>query len=100
MARIERNDVDRVAALARLELGDEEATGIVRHLEAILEYVESLEQLDTDGVEPTSHVMPLATPLRPDRAQPRLDPEEALANAPSREGYAFAVPKVLEEDEA
>ncbi len=100
MARIERNDVDRVAALARLELGDAEAAEMVRHLEAILEYVEALEQLDTNGVEATSHVMPLATPLRADRPTPDLDPERALANAPAREGSAFAVPKVLAEDEA
>ena len=100
MARIERNDVDRVAALARLELGDEETAEMVRHLEAILEYVATLEQLDTEGVEPTSHVLPLATPLRPDRAHTDFDAERALANAPARDGFAFAVPKVLQEDEA
>ena len=100
MARIDRSDVERVAALARLELGEAEAHGMVRHLEAILEYVETLREVDTEGIEATSHVIPLATPLRVDSAAERLDPESAVANAPLREGFAFVVPKVLEEDEA
>lgn len=73
---------------------------MVRHLEAVLEYVETLNEVDTEGVEATSHVIPLPTPFRPDRAAECLDPESAVANAPSREGFAFVVPKVLEEDEA
>jgi aspartyl-tRNA(Asn)/glutamyl-tRNA(Gln) amidotransferase subunit C len=100
MARIDRSDVERVAALARLELGESEALGMVRHLEAILEYVETLREVDTEGVAATSHVIALATPLRPDVAAERLDPRRAISNAPVREGFAFVVPKVLEEDEA
>ena len=100
MSRIDRSDVERVAALARLELDASETNGMLRHLQAILDYVETLREVDTEGVEATSHVIPLETPLRPDRAAERLDPERAVANAPSRDGYAFVVPKVLEEDEA
>ncbi len=100
MARIDRSDVERVAALARLELGESEAQGMVRHLEAILAYVETLREVDTEGVAATSHVIPLETPLRPDRAAERLDPGRAVSNAPARDGFAFVVPKVLEEDEA
>ena len=68
-------------------------------LAAILGYVEQLSELATDGVEPTSHVTPLATPLREDGVTPSLDPELAVANAPSHEGTAFTVPAVLEDEE-
>ncbi|RIK96127.1 MAG: Asp-tRNA(Asn)/Glu-tRNA(Gln) amidotransferase subunit GatB [Proteobacteria bacterium] len=100
MSRIDRAEVERIADLARLELADGEAERMTADLEQILGYVESLEALDTVGVEPTVHAIPLATPLRDDRAAPPLDPERALANAPERDGFAFVVPKVLDEDEA
>ncbi len=99
MAHITRDEVERVAALARLSLTDHEAERMADELDRILEYVEALEQIDTEGVEPTSHVMPLPTPLREDRAAESLDPELALANAPLREGTAFVVPKVIEAEE-
>ena len=99
MAHITRDEVERVAALARLLLSDEEAERMAAELDTILGYVETLDRLDTDGVEPTSHVIPLATPLRQDRAVAPLDPELALANAPEREGSAFVVPKVIEGEE-
>ena len=100
MARIDRSEVERVAALARLELAPGEADAMAGHLERILEYVETLRAVDTEGVEATAHVLPLETPLRSDAETASLDPEGALANAPEREGFAFAVPKVLGEDEA
>jgi aspartyl-tRNA(Asn)/glutamyl-tRNA(Gln) amidotransferase subunit C len=100
MTRIQRAEVERIAALARLDLSDAEADRMTADIEAILGYVASLDALDTAGVEPTTHAVPLATPLRDDRAAPPLDPERALANAPSRDGFAFVVPKVLDEDEA
>ena len=99
MAHITREEVERVASLARLSLTDEEAERMADELDRILEYVEVLEQVDTEGVEPTSHVMPLRTPLREDRAAECLDPELALANAPLRDGTAFVVPKVIEGEE-
>jgi aspartyl-tRNA(Asn)/glutamyl-tRNA(Gln) amidotransferase subunit C len=100
MPRIARADVDRIAALARLELAGDEADRMTADIEAILGYVASLDALDTTGIEPTTHAVPLATPLRDDRAAAALDPERALANAPQRDGFAFVVPKVLDEDEA
>jgi len=100
MPRIERADVERIAALARLELSHAEAERMTADIEAILGYVASLDALDTTGIEPTTHAVPLATPLRDDRAAAALDPERALANAPLRDGFAFVVPKVLDEDEA
>lgn len=100
MTRIERAEVERIAALARLDLTGAEADRMTADIEAILGYVASLGSLDTAGIEPTTHAVPLATPLRQDRAAPALDPERALANAPARDGFAFVVPKVLDEDEA
>jgi aspartyl-tRNA(Asn)/glutamyl-tRNA(Gln) amidotransferase subunit C len=100
MARIERSEVERIADLARLELSADEAERITAELEAILAYVESLRELDTDAVEPTYHPIPLRTPLRDDGPSGALPPERVLANAPEREGFAFVVPKVLDEDEA
>jgi aspartyl-tRNA(Asn)/glutamyl-tRNA(Gln) amidotransferase subunit C len=100
MPRITRAEVERVAALARLSVSDEEADRLAVELDELLEYVETLRQVDTRGVEPTSHVIPLATPMREDRAVPGIDPELALANAPERQGTAFVVPKVIDgEDE-
>ena len=99
MAHITRDEVERVAALARLLLSDEEAERMAAELDTILGYVETLGRLDTEGVAPMSHVIPLATPLREDRSLPPLDPERAVANAPQREGSAFVVPKVIEGEE-
>jgi aspartyl-tRNA(Asn)/glutamyl-tRNA(Gln) amidotransferase subunit C len=95
-----REDVERVAALARLALGEDELARMTRELEAVLGYVASLERVDTRDVPPTAHVVPLATPLRPDEPAPPLDPALALANAPESDGSSFVVPKVIEaEDE-
>jgi aspartyl-tRNA(Asn)/glutamyl-tRNA(Gln) amidotransferase subunit C len=100
MSRIQRAEVERIAELARLDLSEAEAVRMTADIEAILGYVAALDALDTTGVEPTTHAVPLATPLREDRAAPPLDPDLALANAPERDGFAFVVPKVLDEDEA
>ncbi len=100
MARIERSEVERIADLARLELSPDEAERMTAELEAMLAYVESLRELDTDAVEPTYHAIPLRTPLRDDAVSGALPPERVLANAPERQGFAFVVPKVLDEDEA
>jgi aspartyl-tRNA(Asn)/glutamyl-tRNA(Gln) amidotransferase subunit C len=99
MPRISHDEVERIADLARLELAPGEAQRMTDELEAILGYVASLEQIDTTGVEPTVHAIPIATPLRDDVAVAPLDPDRALANAPERSGTAFVVPKVLDEDE-
>ena len=97
MPRIEPADLAHVAALARLALSDDEIQSMSRDLEQMLEYVATLDRLDTEGVPPTAHGFELATPLRPDQPVEPLDPELAVANAPEREGTAFLVPKVLEE---
>jgi aspartyl-tRNA(Asn)/glutamyl-tRNA(Gln) amidotransferase subunit C len=100
MAHISPAEVERIADLARLELAPGEAQRMTDELEAILGYVEALEQLDTTGVEPTFHTALVSTPLRDDVAAPPLEPDRAVANAPEHSGSAFVVPKVLDEDEA
>jgi aspartyl-tRNA(Asn)/glutamyl-tRNA(Gln) amidotransferase subunit C len=93
--KITRDTVLHVAALARLSLAEDEVETTVRQLNAILEYMEQLNALDTSGVEPTEHVIPLETPFREDRVTPSLDPEESLRNAPERAGAFFKVPKII-----
>ena len=99
MSRISRDDVERTAALAQLSLSEEEVESMTRDLGQILDHAAQLQNLDTEGIEPTAHALPLPTPVRPDRAQPGIDPERAIANAPLREGTAFVVPKVIEGEE-
>jgi len=99
MVHITRDEVERVAALARLSLSDDEAERMAAELDTILGYVETLSRLDTAGVEPTAHVLPVETPLRQDRPVAPLDAGLALANAPERDGSAFVVPKVIEGEE-
>ncbi len=99
MAHISREEVERIAALARLSLSNDEAERMATELDTILGYVETLAKVDTAGIAPTSHVIPLPTPLREDRGGPSLDPEVAVANAPEREGTAFVVPKVIEAEQ-
>lgn len=91
-----REQVLHVAALARLELTEEEIETFARQLSAILDYVEQLGGVDLGDVEPTLHVGKAALPLRDDEPTASLDPEDALANAPARAGTGFAVPKVIE----
>jgi aspartyl-tRNA(Asn)/glutamyl-tRNA(Gln) amidotransferase subunit C len=101
VSRITRKEVHDVAKLARLALSDAEVERLTADLDHILEYVETLRELDTEGIEPTAHAIPLETPMRADRAVPGIDPELAVANAPESIATAFAVPKVIEgEDES
>lgn len=85
--------------LARLSMDDAELERMQRDLGAILQYVETLESVDTSGVELTAHVIPLPTPLRDDEPEPPLDPEQVVANAPQASGSAFVVPKVIAGEE-
>lgn len=98
MPRITREQVDRIAELARLSLAADEAEAMERDLERILEYVVALQELDTEGVTPTAHALALATPVRRDEAVAPMDPELAISNAPETAGTAFRVPKVIDEE--
>jgi len=99
MPRITRAEVHHIARLARLSLSDAEADRMTTDLDHILEYAETLQGLDTEGIEPTAHAIPLETPMRPDRADPGIDPALAVGNAPEVVGTAFVVPKVIEGEE-
>ena len=85
-----------VASLARLQLTPEEEQRFAVQLSAILEAMAELQQLDTSGVEPTSHAALEEPRLRADAVKPSLDPEQGLKNAPARAGTSFAVPRVIE----
>jgi len=98
MSRIGHAEVAHVASLARLALSQTEIEAMTRDLEQILAHVASLDGLETRDVPPTLHGFDLPTPFRADRAAPPMDPELALQNAPARQGTAFLVPKVLEEE--
>jgi aspartyl-tRNA(Asn)/glutamyl-tRNA(Gln) amidotransferase subunit C len=90
-------EVRKVALLARLELTDEEVLQQAQNINNLLRQFEKLQQLDLEGVEPTSHSIPVYNVLRADQVTPSLPREELLANAPeAREGY-FVVPRIVED---
>lgn len=92
-------DVRETATLARLELSDEEVTRLTRELDAILGYMELLDQLDVSGVPPMTHAVSLDLPLRDDvleALEPQLPREAALSDAPRPHDGFFEVPKIIE----
>ena len=95
--RLTRADVDRIATLARLELSEAEKDLFVHQLSHVLEYAELIQQIDTSGVPPTSHVLSHVAADRPDEPRAGLTNAEALANAPdpSPQTGLFRVPRVL-----
>jgi len=90
-------EVEHVARLARLALDDDEKERMRSQLDAILGYVEQLRRVNTDGVEPTAHVLPLVNVLRDDEVRPSYPVEAMLANAPDAQDGQFRVPRILEE---
>ena len=89
-------DIDKVAELARLELTPEQKERFGKQLEEILAYMEKLNELDTEEVEPFRHVLEIATPFREDKAMPSMSRDKSLMNAPAQEGGYFKTPKVKE----
>ena len=87
--------VEHIAKLAKLEFTPEEKERFTRELNRILEYMEKLNELDTSNVEPLSHTTEITNVFREDRVGKSLPVEEALKNAPSRQGNFFKVPKVV-----
>jgi aspartyl-tRNA(Asn)/glutamyl-tRNA(Gln) amidotransferase subunit C len=94
--KITRKDVENVALLSRLEMKDDDVEKFTGQLNAILDYIDVLSKVDTNGVEPTAHVLPLKNVMRADEAKPSLPRDLALANAPEQEDGYFKVPKILE----
>ena len=97
MAGITTQDVAHVAQLARLRLTDEELEQFTGQLAAVLDHARDVEALDTEGVAPTAHPLPIINVLRDDRIRPSLDRDEVLAAAPSIEADRFRVPRILGE---
>jgi aspartyl-tRNA(Asn)/glutamyl-tRNA(Gln) amidotransferase subunit C len=97
--RITAQEVAATAELARLELSAEEMVSLERELSAVLDYMTDLAKLDTTGVEPMTHAVPLFAPLRADELGPQLSSDVALSDAPRREGSFFEVPKIIEVSE-
>jgi len=94
--KISKQEVEHVAKLARLELSEQEKEKLTDQLSNILTYVETLNSLDTKGVEPTSHVLDLKNVMRDDVAVRGLTQEQALANAPDKAAGHYKVPKIIE----
>lgn len=94
--QITRKDVEQVAMLSRLDIAEADAEKFTGQLNAIIEYIGVLNKVDTTGVEPTAHVLPLQNVMRPDAVRPSLERELALANAPEQEDGYFKVPKIIE----
>ncbi|MBO8137189.1 MAG: Asp-tRNA(Asn)/Glu-tRNA(Gln) amidotransferase subunit GatC [Desulfotomaculum sp.] len=92
---ITKKDVEHVALLARLKLNEEEKEMYTRQLNDILKYAQKLQQLDTDAVEPTAHVLPIKNVFREDEVGDHLPNDKALANAPEKEGNYIKVPKIM-----
>ncbi|MDH7601481.1 MAG: Asp-tRNA(Asn)/Glu-tRNA(Gln) amidotransferase subunit GatC [Armatimonadota bacterium] len=94
--RLTAQDIADVARLSRLELTEEEKETLAKHINRLLEHFEKLQELDTDDVEPTSHVIPVYNVFRKDEPAPSLPVEEVLANAPDVADNCFVVPRVVE----
>ena len=96
--RITAADVAHVARLARLDVTEEEIALFTEQLGAVLEHAADVEALDTAGVAPTAHPLPLRNVLRADEPRPSLDRDEVLAQAPDVEDGRFRVPRILGEE--
>jgi aspartyl-tRNA(Asn)/glutamyl-tRNA(Gln) amidotransferase subunit C len=94
--KITREDVIKVGELARLKLDDEEVATFTGQMDAILAYVGKLNELDTSGITPTAHAVPLENAFRNDEVRPSIGADSALAAAPDRIEDFFRVPKVIE----
>lgn len=94
--KISKKDVEYVAKLARLKLSEKEKEKFTKQLDQILKYVDKLNELDTEKVKPTSHVLPLKNVFREDKAGKSLKVEKVLENAPEKVKGFFKVPKVIE----
>ena len=91
-----REEAERMAQLAALSLAEEDAERVREDLAAMVGYFDKVLSLDLAEVPPTERMAAGAAPLRPDVVKPSLPPEEALANAPEREGTSLLVPRIIE----
>lgn len=92
---VTRKDVEHIAELARLKFKDEELESFTDQLNEILAYMEQLNELDTENVEPLLHPVEDSNVFREDEMKPSIEREDALRNAPQRDDEFFKVPKVI-----
>lgn len=92
---VTRKDVEHIAELARLKFKEEELESFTTQLNEILEYMEKLNELDTENVEPLSHPVESQNIFREDGVKPSVNREDALKNAPQKDDEFFKVPKVI-----
>lgn len=92
---VTKKDVEYIANLARLKFSDEELENFTSELNEILNYIEKLNELNTENIEPLSHPIENINVFREDQLKPSIDREEALKNAPSSTEEFFKVPKVI-----
>ncbi len=96
---LDKEQVRKVAHLARLELTQEEETQFIPQLSSILEYFEQLSELDTEDVPPTTRAIDMSNVARPDELQISIEREAMLEVAPDSDGEYFRVPQILSTDE-
>ncbi len=94
--KIDEAQVRKVAGLSRLALTEDEISEFSGQLNAILEYVEKMDELNTDDVQPLAHCLPVSNCFREDNIKESLGTEKTLSNAPQRDGKFFKVPKILD----
>lgn len=97
---ISESQVEHIAKLARLQLSSEETLFYRDNMEKILDYVQQLDALDTENVEPAYHAIPLNDHFRADDQQPGLSPEDTFKNATEAERPFFHIPQILSGDNA
>ena len=95
--KITMEEIEKMAMLARLEFTEPEKELFTRQLNSILEYFEKLEELDTETIEPTSHVSTIQNVLREDTVGRSLEKKESLLNAPEGKRDCFRVPRIIED---
>jgi aspartyl-tRNA(Asn)/glutamyl-tRNA(Gln) amidotransferase subunit C len=93
---IDKETIEHVAHLARIDLQPNELEKLSAQLQDILGFIDKLSSLDVAQVTPTSHILPISNVLREDKLHVSLTPEQALENAPAKKGNFFSVPKILE----
>ncbi len=94
---ISKKEVEHIADLAQLKLDEEDGDIFTKQLGDILNYIEQLNELDTDGVVPTAYTVPMKNVLREDRVGPSLPKKKFLANAPDKKDGQFRVPRIIAE---
>jgi aspartyl-tRNA(Asn)/glutamyl-tRNA(Gln) amidotransferase subunit C len=98
MSTLSRDDVAKLAGLARIEMTEDELVELASQFGSILDAVARVQELDLHGVKATSHPQPLENIARPDVVQPSLTPADALSGAPAQEEQRFRVPQILGEE--